>query len=348
MLGAVEKQKLFAIVRRLRQQGTAFVFITHHIEEVFELGDVVSIMKDGALLETFPLSPDVTADGIVEKLAGRKVSRLKQARRITEHAEPVLRIADLPARHRGSMDLVVRRGEIVGLYGVVGCGRERMARAVVGLDEVGGSPISLAGTAFSAASPAHAAKAGIAYLPAGRADNCVLPTLSIRENLTLTQLGRFRRGGIVAAGAERAAAVKQLSWLRVKYADEEDPVLALSGGNQQKVLIGRAVGLARKLLVLEDPTAGIDVAAKREIHELIRSKADSDGLAVLLLSSDLLETLFVCDSLYTVFKGRLVRRYEPLDESMYQDVIADVLGSDAQRRVPGPNGDRPSCSGDSE
>jgi ribose transport system ATP-binding protein len=244
----------------------------------------------------------------------------------------VVRIAGLPALGGGTMELDVRRGEIVGLYGVVGCGREVFARALVGLDEVGGAEISLDGKRFSPRSPADALKAGIAYLPAGRADNCILPTLSIRENLTLMQLRRFRWAGVVSSRAEHAAASEQLAWLRVKFADKEDTILALSGGNQQKVLVGRVISMAQKLLVLEDPTAGIDVAAKHEIHQLIRRKAENDGLAVLLLSSDLLETLFICDSLYTVFKGRLVRGYHDIDAMIYQQVIADVLGIETSKK----------------
>lgn len=334
MLGAVEKRKLFAAVNRLRRQGTAFVFITHHIEEVIEIGDTVSIMKDGELLDSFPNGPGLTADAIVEKLAGRKVEQLRKHRRIDRDAEAVLRIGGLPAASMEATELVVRRGEVVGLYGVVGCGRERIARAIVGLEPARDVRLYLRGVAFQPRSPAHAAQAGIAYLPAGRADNCILPTLSIRENLTLTQLRQFGRGGVVAASAERDAACTQLAWLRVKYDDEEAPIVALSGGNQQKVLIGRVMGMAKNLLVLEDPTAGIDVAAKHEIHHLIRGKAERDGLAVLLLSSDLLETLLVCDSLYTVFKGSLVRRYEPLNEAMYEDVLSDVLGGRAAGGVP--------------
>ncbi|MEA2780138.1 MAG: ribose transport system ATP-binding protein [Rhodospirillaceae bacterium] len=325
MLGAVEKVKLFEILRRLKAEGTTFVFITHHIEEVIEIGDRVSIMKDGALVDSFPIDSSISADFVVEKLAGKQVSRTRSARR-TSAMDDVLSIANLPGREGAHGEICVRRGEIVGLYGVVGCGRERIVRALVGLDDLLPATIALNGATYRPRDPAAAARQGVAYLPSGRASNCILPTRSIKENLLLTQLRKFHRAGFLANAAERDAGLEQLAQLRTRFASQEDPITRLSGGNQQKVVLGRCLGHASRLLILEDPTAGIDIAAKQEIHDLMRARAD-DGLAILFVSSDLAETLLLSDVVYTIFKGRVCGEYRPPGPADEPAILADVLGS---------------------
>jgi ribose transport system ATP-binding protein len=325
MIGAVDKQKLFHLLRRLKAEGTAFVFITHHIDEVVEIGDHASIMKDGVLVDSFPIDASTTADTVVERLVGRRVSRVAGRRGLGAAAE-VLAIRGLPAGEHGPQEIHVRRGEIVGLYGVVGCGRERIVAALAGLDDLGGATMTLDGAPYRPKNPAAAARRGVAYLPSGRAANGILPSRTIRENLTLTQLRRFHRGGVIAARAERAAARDQLARLRTRFASDEDPITSLSGGNQQKVLLGRSLGHARRLLVLEDPTAGIDIAAKQELHELIRARAD-DGLAIVFISSELVETLTVCNAVYTIFKGVVCGEYRPPSLDDEPAILADVLGS---------------------
>jgi len=333
MLGAAEKARLFSVISRLKAAGKAFVFVTHHIEEVLEVGDRVTIMRDGRAVESFPLTAGITEALIVEKLAGRKLGPPAAKPSLATGAPPVLQVRGLAARGDGPGEILVRRGEIVGLYGVVGCGREAVAAAVAGLEPLSQGELLLNDRAFRPRTPAQAVRAGVAYLPAGRADNCLLPSLSIRENLTVNRLQPFARLGLLRRGVERRHAAAQLSALRVKFADAELPITTLSGGNQQKVLLGRALGSARHLLVLEDPTAGVDVGAKQELHDVIRRRVEAEGLAVLLLSSDLDETLGLCHSVYTVFKNSLVRRYAPADASLHEAVIADVLGN-APRAVP--------------
>ncbi len=333
MLGAVEKKKLFEILRRLKNEGTAFVFITHHIEEVIEIGDRVSIMKDGSLVASFPIDDAVDADVIVERLAGKRAVSANSERR-HHAADEVLCVKHLPGRNEATAEIRVRRGEIVGLYGVVGCGREQIIRALVGLGSLPGASIILDGADYRPRDPAAAARRGVAFLPSGRAGNCILPTRSIRENLMLTQLAQVSRKGVLVGSAERAAAGAQLARLRVRFGSQEDAITSLSGGNQQKVMLGRSLAHARRLLILEDPTAGIDIAAKQEIHGLIRERAD-EGLSVLFVSSDLAETLSLCDVVYTIFRGRVVGEYRPPSAADEPAIIAEILGSaDAASRAP--------------
>lgn len=299
---------------------------------MIEIGDHASIMKGGVLVDSFPVTAATTADDVVERLVGKRVSR-SAAERHVDQAADVLTIRDLPAGGHGPTEIRARPGDIVGLYGVVGCGRERIIQALAGLDDLWPSTIALNGEPYRPRNPAMAARRGVAYLPSGRAANGILPSRSIRENLTLTQLRRFQRGDIIATRAELGAASEQLARLRTRFAAQDDPITSLSGGNQQKVLLGRSLGHASRVLVLEDPTAGIDIAAKHEIHELIRARAD-EGLAIVFVSSELAETLAVCNLVYTVFKGRICGAYRRPGSDDEPAILADVLGN-ARGAAPG-------------
>ncbi len=329
MLGAPEKQKLFRILRQLKSQGTTFIFITHHVDEVIEIGDRVSIMRDGALIESFAVEDGVDAEYIVERLTGKRSKRALPESRTVDTAN-MLSICNLRSRNGSTAEISAHRGEIVGLYGVMGCGRERVVHALVGLQKCSDLTFALDGTSYRPRTPAAAARQGVAYLPVGRASNCILPTRSIKENLMLTQLHKWQRGGVLTGAAERAAAREQLTRLHTRLACEDDAITSLSGGNQQKVVFGRCLGHASRLLVLEEPTAGIDIAAKQEIHDLIRERANH-GLTVILMSSDLGETMALCDVVYTFFAGRVFGVYRQPIVASEGDIIADVLGNAEQQ-----------------
>jgi ribose transport system ATP-binding protein len=186
----------------------------------------------------------------------------------------------------------------------------------------------LAGERYEPTSPAHAARRGVSYLPSGRAANCILPTRSTRENLMISQLDQVQRFGVVRSQAERERARSLLARFRTRYASYDDTITSLSGGNQQKVMIARCLGRTSRLIVLEDPTAGVDIGSKQDIHELVRDRV-ATGLAVFLVSSDLLETIAISDIIYTVIGGQVVRKYENPTTADEASIIADVLGSTA-------------------
>ncbi len=324
MLGTADKTRLLAIVRELRRRGLAVIFITHQIDEVMAIADRVSILRDGRLVASFDMDSAIDADLLVERLTGKRTDRRARA-----PAAPgglaLLRVATPPGAG-GPRELVVHRGEIVALYGVVGCGRERLAHAVVGLDRPpDGWSMTLDGRAYAPGSPRAAARHGVSYLPTGRAANGILPQRSIAENLMLTQPRAVARLGILSARRERAAVSDQLARVRARDARPGDPIARLSGGNQQKILLGRALGRGGPLVVLEDPTAGVDLAAKDDIHRLIRRRA-AEGVSFLLISSDLGESIALADTLHTVFDGALAGRHAapvPADEPA---IVAEILG----------------------
>jgi ribose transport system ATP-binding protein len=332
MLGRAEKSRLLQMIATIRADGVAVIFVTHHIEEVLQLADRASLMRDGSIVEQFAVTRDTDADYIVRKLAGTRLAQKAPRPSRSESADTLLMLKGIPTAL--AEDVAVRKGEIVGLYGVAGCGRETIAKNVVGLARSPDVEMVLDGKAFTPGSPAEAGKAGVAYLPSGRAANSILPTRSIRENLLLGQRVH-RRFGMIRARKERAFADDELIRLGTRYRNQEQLITSLSGGNQQKVVLGRCMGRGHKLLVLEDPTAGVDIKAKEDIHELIRQRT-SAGVGVILVSSELEETIKLCDVVYTVCDNTIVGKYRSPTSSDEPAIVADILSDASPRSVPAP------------
>lgn len=323
MLGVVEQRLLIGIIERLKAEGVAIVFVTHHVEEVLAVADTVSLMKDGRVVESFPVTRDMDAAFLVGKLTGGIGA--VAARAPAKPGAELLRFSGLTARHGRLAALSIRAGEVIALYGVVGCGREQLARAAVGLARLEDGTVRLAGRAAAPSNPHAALGRGIAFLSSGRAAHGILAGRSIRENLMLTQLSRHGRGGFLRPGAERRDTEAQLAALGVRYGSAEDPITSLSGGNQQKVLLGRCLESGARLVVLEDPTAGVDIGAKHDIHARIRARA-RDGLGVLLISGDLQEAIALADVIYTIADGTIVDEYRNPTAADEAAIVADILG----------------------
>ena len=330
-----EKAHLFAVVRRLRAEGVALLYITHHLREVAEIGDRVSVMRDGEVVTTTAITPDLTERRLLELLTGREVAT-EIARSPPAVGAALLRIDDLHTEGgcRG-VSLHVGPGEIVGLYGVVGCGREGVAQALAGLRRPSRGSMTFRGARFAPRSPRDALKKGVGYLPVDRKENGILPERPIRENLNLSNLAAFARLKCVDPRRERAPTLTHLARLGVRFGSPEHAITSLSGGNQQKVLFGRATGPGPDLLVLEDPTAGIDMGAKLELYGHLRTWAGA-GMGFLWLSSDLVETLTLCHRVYAMYDGRIVGAFDAPTLEDEEAVLAGVLGrEDAAASVSG-------------
>jgi ABC-type sugar transport system ATPase subunit len=319
-----EIERLFALITRLREAGTAILYVTHHLREVLEIADQVSVMREGRVVANRPVTADTTEAELVELLIGRAPSSLPPASAASARV-PLLDVAGLRTFSSRDVSFHIGHGEIVGLYGVVGCGHEEIGRALVGLHPVTGGTITLAGESYSARGPADALAAGVGFLSSDRKHEGILPNRPIRENLMLSNLGAVARYGLVRQPLERAKAAEQLKLLGVKFASAEDSILALSGGNQQKVVFGRALASRPKLLVLEDPTAGIDVGAKQDLYRIIREHA-RNGMSFLWMSSDLTETLTLCDRVYAMYDGRIVSEIVAPTMADEEHLLAAVLG----------------------
>lgn len=329
MLGAVEKQRLFRVLRAWRDDGRSLVLITHHIDDVMELADKVTVMRDGRVVDSFPMESSITADEVLERLTGKKIRILKPPCTPKTSETPVLRVENVARRDGSSTSMNFGKGEIIGLYGVVGSGAEHIPQGLIGMNKNTALHFYLNGRRYQASSPSAAFASGVSYLPSGRASNGIFASLSVRENLCLTQLAELGRYGVVFDLIERTRTAALLERFKVKCQDPEDKITSLSGGNQQKVLMARAMAHARHVLILEEPTAGIDIDAKLQLHERVRELAEQ-GVTVLLVSSDLIETITLCDKVYTFYEGHVINCYDNPSLSDQPQIVSDVLGQSGE------------------
>jgi len=327
-LSAVEVARLFEVVRALRAGGAAVLFISHRLEEVFEICQRVTVMRDGRHVLTSELA-GLTADDLVRAMVGRQLTQRPAAGRGEPGAE-VLRVDRLTREGVFTdVSLRVRAGEIVVLAGLVGSGRSEVARAIFGIDRYDAGVVSLAGRPLRKASPAAAMAAGVGYVPEDRRQQGLVMEMSVQQNVALASLGRLRRAGLIRSAAERAFAAGWAQRLRLKYGRLTDPVYRLSGGNQQKVVLAKWLGRQPALLIVDEPTRGIDIATKAEVHELLAQLA-TDGVAILMISSELPEVLQNGDRILVMREGRLTAEYRHRDASEEKIMAAATGQAQAQ------------------
>jgi ABC-type sugar transport system ATPase subunit len=315
-----EVTALFAIIRELKRRGLAVIYISHRLEEIFSICDRVTVLRDGQLAGNLPIA-EATPDRIVRLMVGRPLGDLfrpeEAERRLEILAErspaPVLEVhhlsrtgtvQDEAAIVLEDVSFSVRPGEIVGLAGLVGSGRTEVARAIFGADDYDRGEILIDGQPVHIASPRQAIRLGIGLVPEDRKLQALVLNLAIRENIALSILDRLSRFGIVRFGAERALARRMVEALRVRTPSIEQKVLNLSGGNQQKVVIAKWLALRPKILIMDEPTRGIDIGAKAEVHGLMHKLA-ADGVAILMISSELPEIVGMSDRVLVMRQGRI-------------------------------------------
>ncbi|GAA4435322.1 sugar ABC transporter ATP-binding protein [Phytohabitans houttuyneae] len=303
-LSGVEVERLFAVVRSLREAGAAVLFISHRFDEVFALCERVTVMRDGRWVSTDPTA-ELTVGQVVRRMVGREVSQL-YPKQDTTPGEVVLQVRDLT--RAGVFDRVsfeVRGGEIVALAGLVGAGRSEVVRAVFGVDGYDSGEVFVAGKRLAKGRPAAAMAAGVALVPEDRRQQGLVMELSIERNATLTRRWSLSRLGLLGPRTEREDAYKWTRRLQVKAGHLSDPVSTLSGGNQQKVVLAKWLSTDPKVLIVDEPTRGIDVGTKAEVHRLM-SQLAVEGVAVLMVSSELPEVLGMADRVLVMHEGRLV------------------------------------------
>jgi rhamnose transport system ATP-binding protein len=329
-LTPAEVERLFAVARALRTQGAAVLFISHRLDEIFGLCDTVTILRDGGWIATEAVA-SLSADDLVRRMVGRDLDSLypKQAAPFGEVALDVRRLT-----REGSFTDVsfqLRRGEIVGLAGLVGAGRTEVARAVFGVDRPDAGTVLVDGRALRPGSPTAAMAAGLALVPEDRRAEGLVMIHSIERNATLTGLRGLTRGGLVSRAAERARAADWATRLELKHGRLSDAVSTLSGGNQQKVVLAKWLATDPRVLIVDEPTRGIDVGTKAQVHALL-SRLAAEGVAVLMISSDLPEVLGVADRILVMNEGRLAADI-PRAEATEEAVLAAATG-----RKSGPPG----------
>lgn len=301
-LSAEEVRRLFQVVARLRAKGVALMFVSHRLEEVFEISQRITVMRDGQVVSSAP-ADQFTTDDVVRKMVGRSLDALYPKEDV-EPGEVVLSVNNL--RRAGvfkDISFNVRRGEIVGLAGLVGAGRSEVARAIFGIDRPDGGEISLNGRRLNRNSPQEAMDAGIAFVPEDRQQQGLVMELSVLRNATLTVLSRLKRFGLISQEEEGKVATEWTSRMRLKGHIEE-PVSILSGGNQQKVVLAKWLATQPKLLIVDEPTRGVDVGAKSEVHRTLSQLAKA-GMGILMISSDMPEVIGMADRVLVMHEGKL-------------------------------------------
>ncbi len=300
-----EVAALFAVIRRLtRHNGVAVIFISHRLGEVFTIGDRVTVLRDGRKVDTYPISA-VDEEQLIRAMIGREVQRSFPKRRGNPGAE-VLRVEGLrlPGRPH-PISFSVRAGEVVGIAGLVGSGRTELVRAIFGADPASDGRIWVGGTPVRIREPLDAIRAGIGLVPEDRKGQGLVLEHPVRHNLTLAVLRRLvGLLGFVRLKEESALSARLIERLHIRTADDLQPVAQLSGGNQQKVVLARWLATQSRLIILDEPTRGVDVAARSEIYRFIDEIA-SQGLGVLLISSDLPELLGLADRVLVMREGEL-------------------------------------------
>jgi rhamnose transport system ATP-binding protein len=303
-LTAVEVERLFDVIRTLREHGAAVLFISHRLEEVYAISQRVTVMRDGRFVRTDPTG-EVSVDDIIRSMVGRDLSAMFP-KTLVSPGDVVLDVSGL-GRHGvfENVSFTVRSGEIVALAGLVGAGRSEVARAIFGIDRSDAGTVLVRGRPLPVGAPQAAMKAGVGFVPEDRREQGLVMDLAVDHNAALASLGRLRRFGLIRRAAERALAADWASRLQLKYSRLRDPAWTLSGGNQQKLVLAKWLARRPTLLIIDEPTRGIDVGTKAEVHRLL-DELVGQGVAVLMISSELPEVLGMADRVLVLREGRLI------------------------------------------
>jgi ribose transport system ATP-binding protein len=324
-----EVERLFEQLSLFREAGTGILYISHRMEEIYRLADRITVLRDGRHQLTRE-KHELSREELVHAMVGKGVLALPRARRAQVQASPPLldvrNLGNDPPGALAELSFTLGRGEILGLAGLKGSGTTEALYALFGGPRAARGTLTLEGRAYAPAAPRAAMKRGVALLPSDRARS-VFPELRVRENATLSALRRFSRGGWVERAREQAAVRERAGKVALKAASLEAPARALSGGNQQKLALLRCLLLEPCLLLLDDPTRGVDVGARAEIYELLGALA-ARGVGVVLASTDLDELCEVCDRVLVLFRGRLFATLER-ERLTRESLVPKVMGAEA-------------------
>ncbi|WP_342555979.1 sugar ABC transporter ATP-binding protein [Paenibacillus sp. FSL R7-0652] len=298
-----EIQKLFEVIRSLRKNGVSIVYISHRMEEIFTICDRITIMRDGRTVDTKAI-PDTNFDEVVRKMVGRELTERYPSRK-PKYGEVILEVRNANRKELfENVSFDVKAGEVLGFSGLMGSGRTEIMRAIFGLDRLDSGEIHIRGKKVNIRKPSDAVKHGIGFITEDRKDEGLVLDFSIRENMALTNLFSFSSKGFISTSKEQEFVDTLIKRLQIKTQSSETAARNLSGGNQQKVVIAKWVGIGPSVLILDEPTRGVDVGAKREIYQLMNELTDR-GVAIIMVSSELPEVLGMSDRIAVVHEGRI-------------------------------------------
>lgn len=327
-LAGKELDVLFALLRKLRGEGVGLIYISHRLEEIFTLGDRVTVLRDGRVVETQPVAA-VTESDLIRKMVGREVSQRFPERPRSVEPQVLLSVQGLSTDtvHNVSFDL--HKGEVLGFAGLVGCGVDNLARALMGIERIRRGTIAVGGKHLYHLSPQRAIRSGMVLVPEDRKTQGLVLIHSVYDNMSYSALSRCAHMGFIHAGQLTSMVTRFRERLNVRAATLRQATGSLSGGNQQKVVLARALMTEPQILILDEPTRGIDVGAKAEIYQLIRNLA-AEGHAIVLISSELVEVTALSHRILVMSEGVVTARMEP------PYVEAEILQAALPRSVAEP------------
>ena len=312
-----EIRMLFKIIQHLKTKEVAIIYISHRMEEIFEISDRITVMRDGMTVDT-TLTKETNVDDVVRKMVGREISDY-YPKKNAEIGETVFEVKNLSGTSGfENISFSVKSGEIVGFSGLMGAGRTEIMRGIFGIDPISQGEIILEGKKVQLKNPSTSIKAGVGFLTENRKEEGLVLDFSIKDNISLPSIDEFRVRGLVDTKTEDEFVQLLMKRLTVKAQNEDISAGSLSGGNQQKVVLAKWIGIGPKVLILDEPTRGVDVGAKREIYQLMNELAER-GVAIVMVSSDLPEVLGVSDRILVVHEGKIageINRTEATQEKI--------------------------------
>jgi ribose transport system ATP-binding protein len=321
-----EIEQLFRTIRTLKEHGVSIIYISHRLQEIRQIGDRVTVLRDGKTVGTRNVA-DAGLDALIQMMVGREIARDRVRKTSTARAEEALRVVGLNlGRTLREINLTVRQGEIVGLAGLVGSGRTELARAVYGVDRMDSGEIFIMGKAIGSPSPEKNIRHEMGFLPENRKEDGLALILPLRENIVQASLRKLFPSGIINLRREREIAERYVRELAMAAPDVQRLARFLSGGTQQKVVLAKWLCTESKMLIFDEPTRGIDVGAKEEIHRLMNDLAGR-GVGILMISSDLPEILSLSDRIYVMKQGAIVKELDGTKTSQ-----EEIIGYAAGRR----------------
>ncbi len=319
-----EIERLFEIIQRLREQNVTVIYISHRLDEIFEIGDYVTVLRDGKHIGTKPISEVGQRAELIRMMIGKTVFE-EYTPKEEAARDVILQVQNLSNHKLQDLSFDIHRGEIVGFYGLVGAGKTELARAIYGIDPYEGE-ILFKGEKLQP-SPGKAIAAGIALVPEERRSQGLFTILTIRGNVPVMNMAKISRNGFINTSAERNATLEYIDKLSIATDSTEKEASKLSGGNQQKVVLSKCLFADADLLMLDEPTRGIDVGAKSEIYGIIR-QLSQEGKSIMIFSSELPEIMNICDSIYLLFDGCLKASMQNGDDVDSEEIIHIVTGGE--------------------
>ena len=314
---------LFDFIKEIKEHNKSVVFISHKLEEIFELGDVITIFKNGQKV-AFSDIKDADVPWVIKKMTGRNVDQDKVFYSDNVKDEILLEVDDLTGADFTNISFKLRKGEILGFSGLVGSGRSELMQAIFGYKPVFAGSIKMDGKKWKTGDTNYSVSNGFFYLPEDRKEQGILPVLSIRENISVSSLDRLKEGLFISIRKEKESAEQVIKTYDIKTPDAEKAIKFLSGGNQQKVIIGRSMICKPRILVFDEPTKGIDVGTKAEIYRLMKELAEKEGIGIILISSEMDEVKKCSNRIIALYDGRKYGEFSP--SATKEEILNAIIG----------------------